>query len=311
MSNSSKIKYTDFTMIENGFVGHMAESERYRTDKAVIVIMGGEKSVLPGIKIAERFADFGITGLSVSLFGAEGLPDAFSAIPIDILESAVNFLRNEKRIKSISIYGMSMGSIFAALTAEYVGGIDNLILCSPSHVPFEGSEKDKKTMTGHSVAVWRGRELTFVSPDFSVGKMGKYVFDKEAGRKVTRMWIAYRNAYLDKKNESKAALHLEKTGARILLVAGTGDEAWPSDYSAKYIKQKLDEVNYPKEYKLLLYPNASHLIGVMPNKKRNKWFYRILPLIGLMYRSIKDYPSECMKALEQSEKEIMDWILRS
>ncbi|MBQ8135702.1 MAG: hypothetical protein IJ192_15100 [Clostridia bacterium] len=311
MSNSTKIKYTDFTMIENGFVGHMAEPESHKTDKAVIVIMGGEKSVLPGIKIAERFADFGITGLSVSLFGAEGLPDAVSAIPIDMFEAAVKFLQEKRRIKSISIYGMSMGSIFAALAAEYVGGIDNLILCSPSHVPFEGSEKDKKTMTGHSVAAWRGRELPFVSPDFSEGKMGKYVFDKDAGRKVTRMWIAYRNAYLDKEKENKAALHLEKTGARILLVAGTGDEAWPSDYSANYIKQKLDKVNYPKEYKLLLYPNASHLIGVMPNRERNRGLYRILPLIGLMYRSIKDYPSESMKALEQSEKEVIDWILRS
>lgn len=29
-----------------------------------------EKSILPGIKIAERFADFGICGLAVSLFGA-------------------------------------------------------------------------------------------------------------------------------------------------------------------------------------------------------------------------------------------------
>lgn len=95
---TAKLKYTNFTMSENGFVGHMAEPESHKTDKAVIVIMGGEKSVLPGIKIAERFVDFGITGLSVSLFGAEGLPDAVSA-------------------------------------------------------------KDKKTMTGHSVAAWRGRNF--------------------------------------------------------------------------------------------------------------------------------------------------------
>ena len=62
--------YTDFTINEHGFTGHMAEPER-KTDQAVIVIMGGEKSILPGIKIVERFADFGICGLAVSLFGAE------------------------------------------------------------------------------------------------------------------------------------------------------------------------------------------------------------------------------------------------
>ena len=60
-----KMIYTDFMVNEHGFTGHMAEPER-KTDQAVIVIMGGEKSILPGIKIAERFADFGICGLAVS-----------------------------------------------------------------------------------------------------------------------------------------------------------------------------------------------------------------------------------------------------
>ena len=51
-----KLKHTDFNMKEHGFVGHLAEPEQ-TNGKAVIVIMGGEQSLLPGIKIAERFAD--------------------------------------------------------------------------------------------------------------------------------------------------------------------------------------------------------------------------------------------------------------
>lgn len=75
------MKYTDFTMKEHGFVGHMAEPDE-GSDRAVIIIMGGEQSLLPGIKFAERFADYGITGLAVSLFGAEGLPDSPNMIPL-------------------------------------------------------------------------------------------------------------------------------------------------------------------------------------------------------------------------------------
>lgn len=56
-----KMKYSDFNMREHGFAGHMAEPEE-GVVQAVIVIMGGEKSLLPGIKIAERFADYGICG---------------------------------------------------------------------------------------------------------------------------------------------------------------------------------------------------------------------------------------------------------
>ena len=71
VKNRLRMKHEDFRMEEHGFVGHLAEPYK-SSDRAVIIVMGGEQSLLPGIKFAERFADYGITGLSVSLFGAEG-----------------------------------------------------------------------------------------------------------------------------------------------------------------------------------------------------------------------------------------------
>lgn len=300
------MKYKDFSMEQDGFVGHMAEPDG-EAKQAVVVIMGGEKSLLPGIKIAERFADYGLIGLSVSLYGAEGLGNEVNLIPLDMLEKAVKYLREERHICSISTYGMSMGSIFAAMAAKYIDGIDNVILVSPSHVPFEGTV-DKKKMTGHSMITWRGEEIPFIKLDFGVRKAGKYFYDAEAGREVTGMWIAYRDAYKDKEAERLADTHIEDLNTRILMIAGTGDEAWPSDYSVQYMKEKLDSVGYAKEYKAVVYPNASHLLGMMPNKERNKWLYRMIPVIGLMYRSLRKHKAECLRALEESEKEIIQWI---
>lgn len=300
------MKYTDFCVREHGFAGHMAEPDK-ETRKAVIVVMGGEKGLLPGIKIAERFADYGMLGLAVSLYGAEGLPREACRIPIDMFEPAVTYLREVKHMESISIYGMSMGTIFAVLAARYIQGIDNLILVSPSHVPFEGM-RDKKHMSGHSVATWRGRDIPCVSPDFTARKAGKYFYDAESGRKVTGMWIAYRDAYRDKERERQAAVRIEETKSRILMIAGTGDEAWPADYSVMLLKKHLDEIGYGKEYKAVLYPKASHLLGIMPDKERSKWLYRMIPLIGLMYKSLGTHRKECLAALEESEQEIIRWI---
>lgn len=56
--------YENFNMKEHNFVGHLVEPDNL-SDKAVLVIMGGEKSFLPGIKIAERFADYGFIGLHI------------------------------------------------------------------------------------------------------------------------------------------------------------------------------------------------------------------------------------------------------
>ncbi len=108
------MKYKHFNMKEHGFVGHLAEPDE-GSDRAVVVIMGGEQSLLPGIKFAERFADYGITGLAVSLFGAEGLPSGPAGVPVDMFIPAVDYLKNTMKIEHVSVYGQSMGSILQSL----------------------------------------------------------------------------------------------------------------------------------------------------------------------------------------------------
>lgn len=301
------LRHIDFNRREHGFVGHLAEPEQ-TNGKAVIVIMGGEQSLLPGIKIAERFADYGFLGLAVSLFGAEGLPDSPDRCPLEMFESAVHYLKAERNITHISTYGQSMGSIFAVLAAQYIGSIENVIMVSPTHVPFEGTAKDKKHMSGHSVAIWRNKEIPFVRADFSKIKTSKYYKTDIVPHKVLGMWLAYYEAYQDKTAEEKAHLELEKTDARILLIAGGAGEAWPAEYSVSYIEQYLRKKNYGKEYKSIIYPDVSHLTGMMPNKERERKLYRMIPLIGIMYKSFGKHKKECMAAFEQSEKEIIDWL---
>ena len=101
-----------------------------------------------------------------------------------------------------------MGSVFAALTAQYIGGIESVIMVSPTHVPFEGTTKNKKNMTGHSVAAWRARDIPFVKPDFGKVKMSKYYRHLAAKYKVMGMWTAFYDAYQDKTAEKEVFLPL-------------------------------------------------------------------------------------------------------
>ncbi|MCR5321703.1 MAG: lysophospholipase [Lachnospiraceae bacterium] len=303
------MRYENFKFDEHGFAGHLAEPDN-GSDKAVIIVMGGEHSLLPGIKFAERFVDYGITGLSVPLYGAEGLSDSPDRIPVDMFIPAVKYLKEKKRMQHISIYGQSMGSIFAVLAAKYVGGFENLIMVSPTHAPFEGTLKDKKTMTGHSVATWKGEDIPFVTADFSKVKAGKYQRHPDAKCKVTGMWVAYHDAYSDMIKVNAAKLTPHKSGARILLIAGDEDEAWPAEYSVREIEKDLKAAGYSKDVKVIVYPHGSHLNGLMPNRDREKKLYRMIPLIGLMYRTFGKYRKENLSYFEQSEKEIIDWIKR-
>ena len=301
------MKYRDFSMEKDGFVAHLAEPDG-GSEKAVLVIMGGEQSVLPGKIIAERFADYGILGLAVSLYGAPGLPASPDRCPLEMFEAAVNYIRNVKKIEHISTYGMSMGSIFAALVAVYIGGIENVVMVSPTHVPFQGTTRDKKKMTGHSVATWKGQDIPFVTADFSKVKAMKYQSHPAAAYKVMGMWCAYYEAYRNKAAEEKAQLPMEKTKARILLIAGGADEAWPAEYSVNYMEKYLRQKQYQREVKVLVYPKASHLLGMMPNKNREKKLYRMLWLIGFVYKSFGKNKKECLQAFDAAEKEIIEWI---
>lgn len=282
-----KFKYKDFDMKGYGFVGHLAKIDE-DADTAVIVIMGGEKSILPPVKIAERFAEYGMVGFAVSLYGADGLPKNVDRIPLDMFRSAVSYIRNELNINKISIYGMSMGSLFAAMAAVNIEGIDSVIMVSPSHTIFEGSV-GRKHMTGHSVMTWNNKELSFVKPDFE----------------NKSMWQAFNDAYKDKILEKESAIPIENINSRILMIASDSDESWPAEYSVRYMCKRLKASKFTYKYESLIYPNASHVLGVLPKKKSHKLLYMLMPLA---FRNERKFKNDCERARVLSEKEIIKWI---
>ena len=54
--------------------------------------------------------------------------------------------------------------------------------------------------------------------------------------------------------------------------------------------------------------NGSHLNGLIPNKQREKKLYRVIPLVGLTYKTFGKYRKENMEYFEQTEREVIAWI---
>lgn len=301
--------YKEFSIKKDGFAGHLVEPDK-RTDHVVIIIMGGERSIINARKVAERFTEFGIAGIAVPVFGAKGQKKGVDRVEMSFMRQVVRTLKVKEGYRYISIYGLSVGSIYAAVTARYINGIDNAILVAPSHVPFEGSNTLKQQMTGHSMVTFKGRELPFVSPQFfHSGYMAKFIYDEDAGREVSNMWRMYNKSYKDREKEEKAYYELEKSNCRFLFIAGTCDEVWPSEYSINYMMEHLKNADYKKKYKAIIYPNASHIIGMLPSREKYKWQKRMLWLIGKVYRSYSEHREDSKRAVIESEKAIADFIL--
>ncbi len=308
-TNDRNYKYRKYTVQKDGFAGYLLNPSS-GNEHVVIVIVGGKRSVIDGKKIAERFAEFGIAGISVPMYGDKGQTKDIDRVDLDFMNTVVETLRRKEGFKYVSVYGFSVGSVYAAMTARLIKGIDNAILVAPSHVAFEGSNIKKKQMTGHSMVMYKGKELSFVRPDFfHSGYLAKYVFDEDVKRDVTNMWEIYKKSYKDKLRESKAYYELEKSNCRYLFVAGSDDEVWPSEYSINFMLNKLDNAGYKKEYKALIYPHGSHIIGMIPSRDKYKWQKRMLWLIGKIYKSFSLYRSESTRAINESEKAITDFIL--
>lgn len=48
-----------------------------------------------------------------------------------------------------------------------------------------------------------------------------------------------------------------------MLIAGDADEAWTAEYSVNAIRTYLENKHYEKEVRAVVYPNVSHLAGMM------------------------------------------------
>ncbi len=106
---------TNYNMKEHGFVGHLSIPEQ-SIKYGVIVIMGGEQSMLPGTLIEDRFADYGIAALAVSLFGAEGLSDGVNQISLDMFIPALKVLKDMQSALPSSVIAIIFDNNIIALS---------------------------------------------------------------------------------------------------------------------------------------------------------------------------------------------------
>ena len=280
------LKTIEYNLEVHGFTGQLFCPD-HPAATAVIVITGGAKGILSPAGIAQRFAELGFHALSFPLFGAAGQENMPDRIPLDYLEPALSVLKSIKSVRSVCLYGMSLGSIYALTAASMMEGIDAVISVSGCHVIPEGSP-DRKTGSGHSLLTYHGMELPFV-PIPVTGEMN----------------AALRSVDPDDELFSRALIPLQQAGCRILILASDADETWPAAESAVYLRKLLKKTEYSHPYQVIIYKNASHILGILPEEDaaaRMKRFSRI------MYTSMLHHSRECLKAITQSQEEILSFL---
>ncbi|MDR1689862.1 MAG: hypothetical protein LBS21_14840, partial [Clostridiales bacterium] len=95
-------------------------------DKVIIVVSGSDGGIKWAAKIAESFSACGVSSFALSYWKTKNTSKTLSLIPIEIVQAAVCWLKDEG-YKKVGIYGLSKGAEFALAAGSYLPQIEFVI----------------------------------------------------------------------------------------------------------------------------------------------------------------------------------------
>ena len=179
---------------------------------------------------ARLFAEAGCAAATLRYFGGSGQAPGVCEIPLETFVAALDVLA-EHAPRRLGIVGTSKGAEAALAVAVRDPRVNVVVGFAPSSVTWAnlGPGLDGNFRPQRSSWTWHGMPLPFVHYD------DDWPVPPEP--------IAYRPMYeqsllADPVRAERAALRVEDSAARLVLVAGDDDQLWPSDLFARQLAER-------------------------------------------------------------------------
>lgn len=228
----------------------------------VVIALHGSEGGHPerAQRFAEQFASRGYAALAVNYFAwadepIDGVPTAHVEIPIETLVRARDWLAEQPGVDldRIAIYGVSKGAEFALIAASEYDWINSVIAVVPSDAVWEGYDLDHNGGLGVSSWSLNGHPLPYIPVlPFADAPDGPY-------RNNAHRYDRSRARHPEEANAAR--IPVEKTSARVLLLAGDRDEVWASGDMARNVAETLAAAGKGDQVSLCIYPTAGHQIA--------------------------------------------------
>lgn len=256
--------------------------------KAIIIVTGSDSGTNWAKQIAKQFCSQSISSLAMAYWGTKHTSKTLSLIPIEIVLSAVEWLKIRGYTK-IGIYGFSKGAEFALVAASLIPQIEFVIAVSPSCCVFEGIAKPK--YSGTSSWTWKSKPLSFASFEgVSVNILSNILRNGEYG---------FLKQYLDvikRKKDAENSIQVEQINGPILLLSAENDAQWPSVKMGEILCDRLKDKQFPFSYLHKTFPIASHILCPVKTKKR------------FVYKNERNHPKECENSRIQAFTLALEWL---
>lgn len=217
-----------------------------------ILVLGGSEGGLTGSSgEAKLLATQGYVSMALAYFGAPGLPDQLTNVPLEYFKTALDSLRARADVDPgrIGLIGTSKGGEAALLIASKYPEVRVVVAGVPSSVVWQGiNSKNYADPSGS----WTegGKPVPFLPYDASGG------FDPANIMRSIHDMYALSLTKIDQHPE--AVIKVERIDGPVMLVCGQSDGLWPSCPMSQAVVARLKAKGFRHDVQLLAYPDAGH-----------------------------------------------------
>lgn len=243
---------------ESGLVARYFTMDNDIAKPVIIIVSGSDGGINKAQTFGALFSSYGYSVLALSYFDLEDLPNGLEKIPLEYIEKAIKWTKNQKTIikDKICIYGRSKGGELALLSATKFQEIKAVIAHTPSGFINQGLNKDRKPAKCSSWT-YEGKELPYLKISFLA--ILKFII-KKCLRKPVRICDLYKYSLTNNKKTEDFIIPVEKINGPILLISAEDDAVWPSAIFCQNVIERLNQYDFNKHYEHLSYKNAGHYI---------------------------------------------------
>lgn len=217
-----------------------------------VVVLGGSSGVVP-VERARLLAGLGVTAIALRWFGGAGQDPGICEVPLEIFERATDHLVAQG-CRRVAYVGTSKGAEAALSIAAFDPRISIVVAFSPSSVVWAntGPGRNGHGWPPRSSFTWRGKPLPFVPHE------AEAVLTVRVWPRARYLKLFERSLETFADRLEMAAIPVERSCARIILVAGGDDHLWPSARFARALSERL--AAHGKEATLVIHEQAGHRV---------------------------------------------------
>jgi len=236
--------------------------------RPAIVLLGGSEGGISesGRRTALILQGQGYSVLQLSFYRGPHQPPNLALIPVEYFSNSISWLQRQAEVdpERIAVVGVSKGAEAALLIATRDPRVSAVVAAAPSSVVWQGSSFDSSAEFGSSWSE-RGRPLDYL-------RFGRWRWWRD-------MSPIMEEALATLAQNPRAAIPVERSNARILLICGESDHLWPSCPMARQVTERARSHGL-SNVTVLAYPDAGHAVFGRPFREDEPAFQHLDRLGG-------------------------------